>query len=112
MVSVTPARSHKHGGEPAAGVIGQLAELGPAPAYWTPADQAELDLLIGELVHVGFLHRERCPECAAIGRPCAKVADAIETVIDWRDRRMLRARAIYLRVRQDTSEIAVGRRVA
>jgi len=85
-----------------------------SPAFWTLADQAELELLVHELVDVAFVHRERCPTCSARHReyletgcsegPCVAISEAIESVIAWRDRRALLSRTIHLRAHQDLDE--------
>lgn len=41
-----------------------LRPPGPRPAWWTLADEAELELLVRELVEAAFVHRERCQACA------------------------------------------------
>jgi hypothetical protein len=74
------------------------------PPWWTAADQAELDVLIGELVDLEFEHREHCQQCRA-GEPCRAKREAIETVVDWRERRSARSFAVAMRARQDLIEI-------
>lgn len=66
------------------------------PAWWTPADQAELDLVIQELVRAGWAHRE-CARCKMLGRWCEPMAEAAEAVLDWKRGRELRSRAAHLR---------------
>lgn len=61
---------------------------------WTRADQAELELLVDELVSVAWPHR---------GKPRfdSALAEAVEAVLDWRRARILRSRACRLRALQD-----------
>lgn len=80
----------------AAGVVG-----------WTGADQAELDVLVWELVTRVPEHRRDCDLCArerAEGWPCARVTEAIEAVLAWRVRRALLSRAERLREEQADHE--------
>ena len=72
--------------------------------YWTEADQAELDLLTHELVRTAFVHGERCSTCRARGRSCPAMLDAIEAVLEWREGRVLRSKAAWLRTRQQARE--------
>jgi hypothetical protein len=68
--------------------------------WWTPADQAELDVLIWELVERVPEHRERCRRCLVekeTGFPCTAVTEAIEAVLEWRRARWLLSKAQYLR---------------
>jgi hypothetical protein len=74
--------------------------VSPAP-WWTAADDAELAVLVRDLVELAFLHRERCDECRSEGRSCAVVREAIEVVLEWRERRSARSFAVALRARQD-----------
>jgi hypothetical protein len=84
--------------------------------WWTPADQAELDLLVRQLVDRRFEHRLRCSVCAAGYPPCPFVRAEIERVIEWRDVRVLLSQATWLRTAQDrldgvvTEPIAGGQR--
>ena len=68
---------------------------------WTPADAAELDVLIYELTRSYFEHRANCASCAAEYPPCAHVRRAIESVLEWREARELRSRAEWLRAERD-----------
>jgi hypothetical protein len=66
--------------------------------WWTEADEAELDVLTHELVRVAFIHRERCSDChTGVRNPCARVREAIEAVLEWREGRILRSKAAFLR---------------
>lgn len=75
-------------------------------ADWTPADAAELDVLLHELTGAYFDHRDRCAYCVAWrsntpgATPCPYLASAISIVLDWRERRQLLTRAENLRVRR------------
>lgn len=77
-----------------------MSDLREQP-FWSAADRAELDVLVHELVADVFEHRENCPVCAAGYPPCPFVRAAIERVGEWRDDRMLRSQAAWLRARQD-----------
>jgi hypothetical protein len=68
--------------------------------YWSPADQAELDLLVAEFVRVYWLHRGRCSTCVP-GGWCDPLRDGFAAVTEWRDLRILQSRAAYARARQD-----------
>lgn len=72
--------------------------------WWTEADAAELDLLVGELVRAVAAHREHCQICMAGGLWCSGLRDALDATIQWRDLRRLRSRASWLRVEQKTSD--------
>jgi hypothetical protein len=58
--------------------------------FWTRADQSECDLLVFELV--------RAHERGVRGKHLEQL---IGLVVDWRDRRLMRSRAAWLRERQD-----------
>lgn len=74
--------------------------------WWTPADRAELDVFVHELVDEVHWHREAgCRACRAGYPPCPFVAETIERVIEWRDDRVRRSRAAWLRVRQDIDDL-------
>jgi hypothetical protein len=72
-----------------------------AQPWWTPADQAELDLLVFEFVHAAFRHREACSVCLTGGPWCLPLRDAWDGLIGWRDGRVLRSKAGWLRARED-----------
>lgn len=78
------------------------------PVSWTLADQAELDVLVHELVSRVFAHRERCSECAP-GSACPQartaVAAAVDVIVAWRDGRRLRTRAEHLRAGQELIDL-------
>lgn len=79
-----------------------IADLRAQP-WWTEADVAELDLLTHELVRVAFIHRERCSTCRGERGVlhCAQVGEAIRLAIEWRDGRVLRSKAAWLRAREE-----------
>jgi hypothetical protein len=77
------------------------------PLGWTQADQAELDVLLAELVGAGFAHRD-CARCCSLGTWCAPMAEAFEAVADWRWRRSLLSRAHALREKQSDREALVA----
>jgi hypothetical protein len=68
-----------------------------ATPWWTPADAAELDVLVFELVRGYLKHKPRCASCAAGYPPCPHVRTAIEVVVEWREARALLSRAQHLR---------------
>jgi hypothetical protein len=74
--------------------------------WWTEADDAELDLLVDELIRLEYAHRERCPVCSVgiVRANCPKSCAAIEVVLGWRERRILRSKASWLRARQAARE--------
>ena len=76
---------------------------------WTPADAAEQDVLIDELVRCYFEHLETCDACKSrrggYGEPCPKLRTAIDVVLEWRRRRELLSRAEALRMER---AVAVG----
>jgi len=72
-----------------------------APPWWSHADRAELRLLIDEFCDGEREHRQRCPICMKGGPWCQPLTDALEIVLDWRERRLARSFAIALRARHD-----------
>jgi hypothetical protein len=76
-------------------------------SVWTAADAAELDVLLWELTGRWFEHRDTCPL-----RPCPHLRDAIETVLDWRQGRILRTRAEQLRLDRAQHALYVARDIA
>lgn len=64
---------------------------------WTAADQAELDVLLWELIDGYFDHRATCEPCQARAN-CPRWHDAIDVVLGWRHRRQLLSRAEQLRL--------------
>ena len=66
-------------------------------AFWTDADQAELDVLLHALVVDFFEHRKRCGICLAGHEACPHLKAAIAVVLDWREARVLLSRAQALR---------------
>lgn len=74
--------------------------------WWTAADEAELQVLVHELVRVLWLHRDGCPDCRVDGalRFCGQARAAIEAALEWRDDRILRSKAAWLRARQQARE--------
>lgn len=69
-------------------------------AWWTAADQAELDVLVDAFVGAVFDYR-RCSVCAAGGPWCDAVRDCFHIVIDWRNTRARRSEAAWLGVLHD-----------
>jgi hypothetical protein len=82
-----------------------LADLRAQP-WWTGADEAELDQIAWEFVRSAFVHREKCTTCRAGDRWCPLLAEALEHAIDWRDGRILRSKAAFLRLIQARLEEA------
>lgn len=74
------------------------------PQWWTPADQAELDVLLWDFTAGAFAHREQCSHCREGGPWCTPLVDAFEAVLEWREGRTLRTRATALRARQDFAD--------
>jgi hypothetical protein len=77
--------------------------------WWTDADAAELDLLTHEFVKAARAHKERCP-CSG-GPWCDPLRAAFDAVIEWRDGRILRSKAEWLRIHQnllDPREVAAA----
>ena len=80
------------------------------PPWWTEADEAELAALTWELIDGIFEHRETCSRCIAHATretgslPCPNVRNAIEVVADWRYRRELLSRALWLRRQRELLE--------
>lgn len=68
----------------------------PAP-WWTPADSAELGVLVNAFVEAVFDHRERCSVCRADGPWCEAIRGCFEIVLSWRRERRLRSEAEWLR---------------
>jgi hypothetical protein len=69
---------------------------------WTPADQAEIDVLVWALVTDYSEHRQRCRACQPdppprAPYPCPHLQAAIREVCDWREARILLSRAEALR---------------
>jgi hypothetical protein len=76
-----------------------------AQPWWTPADDAELDVLVRELVKTVGIHRRDCSACAAGGPWCTRLADAFdEAVLGWIEARVLSSRAAWLRTLQDRAD--------
>ena len=69
------------------------------PAWWTAADDAELDVIVWDLVRAGFAHRD-CLRCRELGAYCEPMRAAVEAVLDWRRARNLLSRAEHLRALQ------------
>jgi hypothetical protein len=74
--------------------------------WWTAADEAELRLLVHELVRAAWIHRDRCESCRAENRWCEPLAEAFDAVWDWRAGRILRSQAAWLRAREDEQRAA------
>ena len=60
---------------------------------WTPADQAELDVLLWALCDGWHHHRDTCRL-----EPCPHLIEAIAEVVDWRQARKLLSEAQALRL--------------
>jgi len=77
--------------------------------YWTAADAAELDVLIFEFVRVRELHVPACAVCREHGPWCARLLASLEAVLEWREGRLLRSKAAWLRLREIERERMPGR---
>jgi hypothetical protein len=74
-------------------------------ACWTAADAAELDLVAYELARALWLHKTRCADCAGSLMPgCALTRVAMEAALEWREGRILRSKAQWLRVREQARQ--------
>jgi hypothetical protein len=58
-----------------------------APPYWTAADDAELMVLVQELVDGIYEHNEKCSVCSLGEVWCSHVREAFDVVQDWIERR-------------------------
>jgi hypothetical protein len=74
-------------------------------AFWSEADQAELDVLILTFVEGAWDHRARCSVCST-GPWCGGMRKALELLLDWQRFRELKTRAEALRERQDAKAAA------
>jgi hypothetical protein len=72
-----------------------------AGAFWTAADDAELDLLVAALVDGYHEHRER-HGCSPL--TCPHLAEAVEAVLAWKRWRTLTSAAAALRAEQDLAD--------
>lgn len=81
-----------------------LRRPGPRPPWWTSADEAELELLVCELVEYYFAHRSRCSACveekARSGLPCEPLREALGAVVEWAECRHAHSKAEYFAVRE------------
>jgi hypothetical protein len=73
--------------------------MSAAPCWWTPADDAELDVLFDEFVGIWHRHRDNCETCSS-GPWCDGLRDCFQIVLDWKRGRELRSKAEWLRVRE------------
>jgi hypothetical protein len=72
-----------------------------APPYWTAADDAELMVLVQELVDGIYEHNERCSICSRGEAWCAHVREAFDVVLDWIERRRAASFAPVMRMVQN-----------
>jgi hypothetical protein len=74
--------------------------------WWTAADDAELDTLAYELVRCVWDHREGCAACLAHDE-CERLReglrDALDAIMDWKQARALRSKALWLRHREEAA---------
>ena len=70
------------------------------PAWWTDADDAELDLLVWEFIDGNHDH---LPNCSA-EYVCPHLGQALTAILYWKHARELQSRAAYLRSAQDLAE--------
>ncbi len=80
----------------------QLPKLTDQP-WWTDADQAELDALLGEWVDGAIEHKTRCAICAS-GDVCASVVDAWVIVWEFREQRIRVSKAQWLRLMNEAMQ--------
>ncbi len=66
-------------------------------SYWTPADVAELDVLVFEFVRVHELHVPACETCSSGGPWCRRLLASFEAILKWKQARTLRSKADFLR---------------
>jgi hypothetical protein len=71
--------------------------------WWTAADERALDLLVHEFIRVAFIHRNGCSVCSAGGSWCSSLLDAFEGLLEWREGRVLRSQAAWLRAREESA---------
>jgi hypothetical protein len=84
-------------------------------SWWTDADQAELELLVGELMCVVRAHQARCLECSTVGiaqAECPPLRRSFEAVLDWRESRIRQSKAAWLRWRENERALVQAREVA
>ena len=77
--------------------------------YWTPADAAELDVLLHAFVQVHARHLPTCAVCSGYGPWCQPLRDSFDAILEWREGRELRSKATYLRLREFERERMTGR---
>jgi hypothetical protein len=65
--------------------------------YMSEADQAEVDVLLHELVERFWAHRPNCLTCWLGDGFCEPMRECLQIVIDFRDGLRLRAKARELR---------------
>lgn len=81
-------------------LVGALAaERKMTTTFTTAADEAELELLLDELLVRWEQHRGECSE-----RPCPHLREAVGELLAWRRRRFLVTRAAALRAQQDLAD--------
>jgi hypothetical protein len=88
----------------AAGQTSGRPHDGASAAAWTEGDQAELDVLAHELARLAVPHRAACPDCQA-RRPCQRLTEAIEVIVEHRDTLVLRRRLTLLERARVAEEI-------
>ena len=79
------------------------------PAWWTDADQAELDLIAHDLFELTYVHHMNCDGCHRnAGGYCQDLRDVWAAVDEWKQRRSLYSKATYFRL-EDIAHIQVRR---
>jgi hypothetical protein len=77
---------------------------GVRPPWWSPKDEADLEVVVAALTDTYFEHRERCAACAEerrlTGLPCTALRQEIERVASWAERRHARLRAAWWEERE------------
>ena len=82
-------------------------------AWWSGADQAELELLWREFVDAVFSHDRRCTVCAAQlrgERPdrCAEFGEVVMALVEWRELRSTASFAAGMRRMQNNIDDLEG----
>ena len=84
---------------PEPGALNGRPSLPPPPSWWSPADEAEWQLLLYEFVGAAWAHRQ-CVACHAQQGWCEPLCECWEGMLVWREGRSLQAKAAWLRARE------------
>jgi hypothetical protein len=69
--------------------------------WWTASDNAELMVLVHELVDGISEHNTKCSICSRGEAWCSHVGEAFDVVLDWIERRRAASFAAAMRARQN-----------